>query len=655
MAQPLPSSTTAASRWAPVFVAVILALHAAVAIWAAARESVTADEILYVTGGYYIDRYGDYRIQPENGVLPQRLHGLAALATGATHPPLEDNEYWRTSSNLVNGYQFFYETGHDHFPMLLLARALNTLFSIGTGVLVFLWARHLAGATAGLVAVTLYATDPNILAHAALATSDMAAVCLLLASVSAFWWLLAAPDPRRAGLSAVVFGLACVAKYSAVLLIPVFIGLLAWRIAHDAGQRRRWLKLAPALALAHVAGAVAVIWLCYGFRYSGFSPVLPPAAHYASPWPEVLPYLGWQGGVIELCREWRLLPEPFLYGYAFVIQSAVARAAFLAGDYSYFGWTSFFPLAFAWKTTLSLLAGLALALIALARRWNTRRAAIAPDLFLVAPLVVFLAVYAAFSLTSHLNIGHRHLLPAYPALFVGVGLWAATCAAPGRWRQGAIALLLGAQLAASVGVAPHFMAFFNRLAGGPANGYRLLVDSSLDWGQDLPGLRDWLRTAEATRGDPPVHLSYFGSGEPSYYGIKAVRLPFINGFKFPRAWYEPQPGLYCISATMLQQVYSGFGGAWTPALEQEYQQLRVLAPAFQDFFTKPDARPALLALTSEAKWRQTWARYDQLRFARLCAHLRTREPDAMIGYSILIYRVDAAELAQAIDLKPSAR
>src|SRR5690606_16285178 len=106
--------------------------------WASAGKSVTADEILYVTGGYYIDRYGDYRIQPENGVLPQRLHGLAALATGATTPPLEGNEYWRTSSNLSNCYQFFYETGHDHFAMLLLARALNTLFSIGAGVLVFL-------------------------------------------------------------------------------------------------------------------------------------------------------------------------------------------------------------------------------------------------------------------------------------------------------------------------------------------------------------------------------------------------------------------------------------------------------------------------------------------------------------------------------------
>ncbi len=615
-------------RLAPVAVAFILILHAAVAFWATLTESVTTDEILYVTGGFYIDRYGDYRVQPENGVLPQRLHGLAALWTGAPTPPLAGNEHWRKSANLVTGYQFFYETGHDHFPMLLVARALNTLFSIGTGILVFLWGRRLAGTGAGLVAVTLYAADPNLLAHAALATSDLAAVFFLLASVSAFWWQLEAPSWWRGLLSALVFGLACVAKYSAVLLIPVFAGLLAWAIAREAaGARRRWLTLAPVLTLAHVAGAVAVIWLFYGFRYGGFSPELPPATHFAAQWSEVLPYIGWQGRVVGLALEWHLLPEAFLYGYAWVILSTAARAAFLAGDYGIFGWVSFFPLAFAWKTTLAVLAGAAAALVALARRWTMQRGRIAPDLALVAPLLLFFIVYWMFSLSSHLNIGHRHLLPVYPALFIWIGAWAASITAT-PWRRTMTALLLAAQLAASVTIAPHFLAFFNRAAGGPANGYRLLVDSSLDWGQDLPGLRDWLQAERSAHPGAPAYLSYFGSGEPKYYGIPAVRLPFINGFKFTPTWYELRPGTYCISATMLAQVYSGFGGDWTPALEHEYRQLRQSG--------------------ADQQWTEGWAHYDTLRFARLCAHLRTRAPDAMIGYSILVYRIDGTELAAAL-------
>jgi hypothetical protein len=530
--------------------------------------------------------------------------------------------------------------------MLMGARALNTLFSIGTGLLVFFWARKLAGTAAGLVAVTLYATDPNFLAHAALATSDAAAVFFLLASASAFWWQLAAPTPRRVAISAVVFGLACVAKYSAVLLIPVFAGLLLWRVAASPGDRRRWLRLGPALTFAHVAGAFAVIWLFHGFRYSGFSPALPPAAHYLAPWNEVLPYVGWQGPVIEWCRNARLLPEPFLWGYAFVIQASHARASFLAGETGIFGWPSFFPLAFAWKSTLAVLLGSIAALIALGRRWVTQRTVIGADLNLTAPLILFFAVYWAVSLTSHLNIGHRHLLPIYPALFIGLGCWATTWRPPRGWRAGVLVLLVGGQVAAGASVAPHFMAYFNRLAGGSAQGYRLLVDSSLDWGQDLPGLGDWLRRGNSGPGRARVFLSYFGSGEPNYYGIAADRLPFVNGFKFARYWYEPRAGLYCISATMLQQVYTGVG-EWTPALEREYRALRAQDTTWRELLTKPapdfDRHRAMAG----------WLRYDALRFARLCAQLRTREPDAMVGYSILIYRVDAAELEQALGTNPS--
>jgi hypothetical protein len=629
-------------------VAVVLVLHVGIALWAAAKESVTADEILYVTGGYYIDRFGDYRIQPENGVLPQRLHGLAAIWTGATHPPLEHNEYWRTSSNLVNSYQFFYETGHDHFPMLMLARGLNLLFSVGTGLLVFLWARRLAGPTAGLVALALFAADPNVLAHGALATSDLAAVFLLLASLSAFGWTLLAPSPARAALSAVIFGLACVAKYSAVLLPPVFVVLLAGQ----AWRRRdiRWGAVAPLLVAAHIAGAFAVIWLCHGFRFSGFSPELPPAAHYATSWENVLPYVGVQGPLIEWFRDARLLPESFLYGYGWMLQSARARAAFLAGEYGNFGWVGFFPLAFAWKTTLALLAGLVLGAVALGRRWLADRTRPAADVLALAPLLLFGALYLAVSLTSKLNIGHRHILPLYPLLYIAVGAWAASLAGPRLWRIGLPVALLVAQVAASASVAPHFVAYFNRLAGGPANGYRLLVDSSLDWGQDLPALRDWLARHNAGPDRAPVFLSYFGSGEPAYYGIAATRLPFVNGFKLPRLWYEPGPGLYCVSATMLQQVYSGFGGNWTAELEGEYRRLRTLEPAFKEFLAGGGG--AFPEGTTEAQWRANWRRYDDLRFARLCAALRSREPDANAGYSILIYRVSAEELAAALGPSP---
>lgn len=642
IARPSAPARLSVLTWSGV--AALLALHAGLALWAVSGKSVTADEILHVTGGYFYNRFGDYRIHPENGILPQRWAALPAVLMDAPPPPLAGNIYWQTSDASVVGHQFFYETGHDHWPMLMAGRALMTAFSVATGLLVFCWARRLFGTRAGFFSLGLYALCPNVLAHAPLATSDMAAVFFFLATLGAFWRHLAAPTWRNGALSAVVLGLACVAKYSAVLLPPMMMLLLAWRIAREpAGSRMRWGRLVPLTIAGHGVAAVAVIWAFYGFRYAGFAPGLPPADHYIVPWDGVLPYIGFHRHLVDFCREWQLLPEAFLYGYAWVVQSASARSAFLAGEYSTYGWVSFFPLAFLWKTPLAVLAALATAVIAAGRRWREVRPV------LVAPLLVLFAVYWGFSLTSHLNIGHRHILPTYPVLFILLGGLAAPGVFPGRWRLAVpLAVILG-QLAANVRVAPHYLAFFNTVAGGPANGHRLLVDSSLDWGQDLPALAQWLRENNAGPSAAPVHLAYFGSGKPAYYGIEAVALPAINGFKLRSPWYEPKAGIYCISATMLQHVYSSFRGPWNLAREQAYQEARAKEPLFREYWRNPEIRQQLARLGEAENFERTWQGYDQLRFARLCHYLRARQPDAQPGYSILVYRLTQAEIDAALN------
>ena len=235
----------------------------------------------------------------------------------------------------------------------------------------------------------------------------------------------------------------------------------------------------------------------------------------------------------------------------------------------------FFPLAFLWKTPLALLAALVAGVVVLRRHWSR------VSLAAVAPLLVLFVTYWAVSLTSTLNIGHRHILPTYPVLFILLGGLAAPGALAGIWRTVLPLVLVLGQLAANLRVAPDYLAFFNVLAGGPVNGYRLLVDSSLDWGQDLPGLARWLRENNFRRGQRArCFLAYFGSGEPAYYRIKATQLPFINGFNQLHLWYEPKGGLYCISATILQQAYGPTGGQWTPGNEKEYQALRARAALF---------------------------------------------------------------------------
>jgi hypothetical protein len=113
-------------------------------------------------------------------------------------------------------------------------------------------------------------------------------------------------------------------------------------------------------------------------------------------------------------------------------------------------------------------------------------------------------------------------------------------------------------------------------------------------------------------------------------------------------WYRLTPGVYAVSATMLQHVYSRVRGDWTVELENEYQKLREVAPTLFEYQENSTRRAALLRDVPAENWNTAWRRYEQLRFARLCHYLRIRHPEATIGYSIRVYRLDAAELAGAV-------
>jgi hypothetical protein len=135
---------------------------------------------------------------------------------------------------------------------------------------------------------------------------------------------------------------------------------------------------------------------------------------------------------------------------------------------------------------------------------------------------------------------------------------------------------------------PHYLSYFNLFAGGPANGYRVLTDSNVDWGQDLLRLDDWMDENSVSS----VNLGWFGTADPTYYGIINTPLPGLGRDHFFRLWWDvpfnidnPEPGIYAISASSL----------WEPPLRDE----------------------------------------EKLVYA----WFREREPDDRIGYSILIYDV----------------
>jgi hypothetical protein len=214
-------------------------------------------------------------------------------------------------------------------------------------------------------------------------------------------------------------------------------------------------------------------------------------------------------------------------------------------------------------------------------------------------------------------------------------------------------MLLAWQIGESVWIHPHYLAYFNQFAGGPGRGYTHLVDSSLDWGQDLPALKRWLENYPPGRAaDRPVYLAYFGTAQPESYGINALKLP-----EDPIAENAPvdalKGGLYCVSATILQQVYSHAMGGWAESHERLYQAFRAERLRYERTATDPAARAKFLAKRSIGNWLAHIRLFQQLRFARLCAALRHRSPTAQAGYSIQIFDLSDEEVNQAIEGPPA--
>jgi hypothetical protein len=235
----------------------------------------------------------------------------------------------------------------------------------------------------------------------------------------------------------------------------------------------------------------------------------------------------------------------------------------------------------------------------------------------------------------------------------GAALWFAS---PSRrtsrgFRGSLVPVLLGLLLIAFVGESlalwPDYLAYFNLLAGGPRYGYRHLVDSSLDWGQDLPGLQRWLQQNVRPADRDSVYLAYFGTASVSHYRIRAHYLASSPPQQWGYRWVPLRSGIHCISATLLQM--HGRTGVWTEEREANFRKLQTLLDRLAQSRNNPTDREKLLQEVPKDRWPEIYQQFQMLSFDKLCTALRDREPDDEVGYSILIYRLRNDEIDRALN------
>jgi hypothetical protein len=575
-----------------------LALYLALVLTSMRGKTSTFDECAHLPAAYTHLALRDFRLSPDHPPLV-KLWAAAPLAIGGAHMK-RDDEAWRQRRQWEFGKRFLYRW-NDADTLFRRSRTAVALLACGLAAAVFAWTRRHWGLPAGALALFLCALSPDVLAHGQIVSTDLGAALFVFVSVATFERVTERASWGRLLAAGAALGAALATKFSALVLVPV-LGLLAiasvfWRepIAMalrgirngtEPSDRRGRARDVVLVLVGMLLVAWLVIWAAYLFQPSFTS---DPVENAAFDWERLRPESALVAEPVLFARRLHLLPDPYLYGFFRFFKHSEARPSFLAGARSEHGFAWFFPATFVLKTPIGLLVLLAITALTFRRHAPSRRVA----LFLWLPV----AVYLALTLTRGINIGHRHLLPIYPFLFVAAGR--AATLVPGASRPlSAVVLAAAAWYGVSVArVHPHYLAYFNEAAGGPANGYRLLVDSSLDWGQDLAGLRDWL----AARGIPRAKLSYFGTADPEYHRVPVDLLP---GYMLPRprrTVYEVVPGdVVAVSATNLQAVY-----------------------------VDAEARP-------------------------LMELLRAREPIGQVGYSILVYRADFAWSAAGKSNEPNA-
>jgi hypothetical protein len=546
--QLIPSETveTQAARWFwPVLVAVLIYLGV-VQVLSVRQESMTWDEGIEISSGYVFLKTGQNLLEPDHPPLARLLPALPLLwmnpAIDVSHPSFRNNE------RIGFGTWFMYHNRVDAGRMLFAARltviATTLLLVLAAG----LWVRSMFGAVAGLACAWLLAFDPTVIAHGRYAKQEMLVSLFAVLAMAAWGRYLSTWKWRWAAFTGTLFGLALMSKFTAFFLVPVFI--VTYALAHW-WRARRFSPLRCLLVLVTLvlfAAPVAVV------TYAPEVAKLAPATRRyraAHPSARRLVDVKWvtsepAGTVVRTSHRLGLQDHSLLVGLvSFLDHNSVGHRGYLLGKLSETGWWYYFPVAFAVKTPLATLVALALAAALAARRlWISRRRLRSAIRFEVLLCAIPVAVYVLSSMASRVDIGLRLLLPVYPFLFALAAAPLAGC----RWRwRGAAGAALGLLLAVeSLSIYPHYTAFFNVAVGGPGAGPRYLLDSNLDWGQDLPELHKYL----AARGNPKLCLCFFSTADTAYYGIESYE-------SVPRTWdFKEREEVDCLAAVSATPLYN---------------------------------------------------------------------------------------------------
>jgi len=521
-------------------------------VWNAHGDSLTADEIAHIPAAYAITALHDYRLNPEHPPLIKMLSGIPLYFLKPNF-----NNAWKEGKNSQSavGEIMLWKSANNPDQILFWARLPIVILAAFFGLAVYKWATVVGGRAAGLVAITLYALSPNIIAHSHLVTTDFG---LTAGTTLCLYFLLRCihkPTWWRAVVVGAVYGLTLLTKFSAIELIPFFgLVLIYIVIAHVPFKlkiHKKILSTAQSIVLVITLilfTSLIVVWTgCMVASYRTPQAVVEQMINTAPFDDKGLGIFSKQHSQ-ELLRKTatHTLTRPLAL-YTLGVTKVFARVkngstVFFLGTEHQHGLWYYYPLSFLIKTPLSVLILCLFSLVYCLYLWF-HRAKNTPlqktimrfldETIIIAALMWLIGV----GISSNLNIGLRHLLPIYPLLFILLGVsstrfFRLLLNRSGLWQRRMIFLLILAlfiyQIITLITHLPHTLSYVNE-AVGAHRAYAITVDSNLDWGQSLKYLVKFVNDRQIRH----IKLDLFGVSpqEAQYYlGKKQETWRSKNGY-----------------------------------------------------------------------------------------------------------------------------
>ena len=466
------------------------------------EKSNTWDESGHLLAGYAFLKEGIDYLEPSHpplarlfSALPLLFFNLESNLQSVLPPSILTG---RESNFYTSSVKFLFENAVSGKKLLFWARIPNIILGIILGVYIFLWGKEVFGKKAALLSLCCYSFCPNILANAELITTDFPLTALFFIASYHLYKLSQKINLQRILTSGITLGFLFTIKYTGAFILPsilfLFIFLAIKESQYIIGCKKRVVYKYLSLLISILLIAYITIWGIYGFHYR--------TNIATAQWIELL--YGQNNPLINI----PILPESYIYGLTKLFQrSNDGHSAFLIGKYSTQGWWYYFIVAFMIKTPIPIIILLFFLLICY-KKFPRKYPTIILSLL---PIGIFFIITS----TQHINIGIRHILPIYPFIYLLIGGLSSIKLHNLQLINFILTCLIIWHVYNAYSIYPHHLAFFNELIGGPKNGYKYLVDSNLDWGQDLPGLNKYMERKKISK----INLSYFGCSNPSYYNI----------------------------------------------------------------------------------------------------------------------------------------